>query len=630
MILPANKSFIPGGNWLILDSGSQLVKEQKWDLIIDFSDHIDQPNRLSLTRYLYENHDALVREAASRIDAMGQAKCAEAGQTVVKALEVYQGFSFWYISGAFEKCIVRNPELAIYLKCLALEQLMVLYRPQMLAMDGLAELPRFALDKLAKTLGIDADNPFNGRKSRRIGFMPHLRALARFTVLFTKSFSLIGCRDWPRMQRGKGKERSILFVAYSPNCGPGQDDCYDPIYWKGLPEIAAQEFDNIEWCHLYDASAGESERALSRRMERLESVAGYPHHLYLLEQRLSPRLVMRAFMIYMRLQLKLAKVERALKRHPAPSDLMIWPFLEEAWQRSTKGGTAASLAVQVLLLEGLAKKAGEQPAFFLYEGMPWERTLLYFWRRQGNGPIFGYQHATVKTCDLRLLSSLAFGPGYQEWLLPDGILFNGYAAGKVLRSIGFDDKRIHPIEALRFNYLLDLQAITRSCQSDKAGSVTVLVILEGIESIDRFILEFVKEALSAPAIATTQHFVIKPHPSGRVSVSKALKGTGIGAWTETREGIHSVLAKANLVCTSINSSAAVEVQALGLTQILIWKPSELIRTPLIIRDWGKIVTSPSAFISALDRSISGETDDPAPVFYLDKALPRWSAMLRSL
>ena len=227
------------------------------------------------------------------------------------------------------------------------------------------------------------------------------------------------------------------------------------------------------------------------------------------------------------------------------------------------------------------------------------------------------------------MSCLALGPGYKEWLHPDGILYNGPAAGHALRSLGFDDGKLHPVEALRFDYLLDLQTAPRTHDGGDGRSIAIVIVLEGIESIDRFILELVKDALSVPVIAAGRRFVIKPHPSGRVDISEALASAGSGSWSETRENIHSVLSKADLVCTSINSSAAVEVQALGIPQILIWKPNELIRTPLDVKGWGRIVTSLPAFVDALGRNVSCEVEDSeTPVFYLDKALPRWRVLLR--
>jgi surface carbohydrate biosynthesis protein (TIGR04326 family) len=626
-ILGVDASPVAGGRWLVLESTAPPDGVQGWDLVIDFSGHIDQPNRLSLIRYLHENREHLVHEAAARIDALGQARCARTGKTVVEALQVHEGYSFWYVSGAFEKCIVRNPELGLYLKCLAMEHLMVRHRPRMLATDGLTDLSRRALGDLARAQGVDTDAEPVGPERRYGGFISRLRALARFGALAAKSVRLAGCRDWPPYH-GRGKQGAALFVAYSDNLRPGQDDNYDPVYWKGLPEAVAREFDQVEWCHLYDVSAGDSERALVGRMEKLESVAGRPHCLYLLEQGLRPAIVMRAVLMYMRLQWRLAGAERALTDYRPTSGLSPWPFLAVAWQRSTSGGAAASLAVQVLLLERLAKSAaGVRQAYFLCEGMPWERTLLYFWRRNGNGPIYGYQHATVKTCDLRLLSCLPFGPGYKEWLHPDRILCNGPAAGQALRSLGFDSNRLQLVEALRFDYLLDLKAAHRGPRAVEVQSTTVIV-LEGIEPIDRFILELVRGALSVPGIASGRRFIIKPHPGSRVDIGEALAGAGDGAWSESREAIHGVLSRADLVCTSINSSAAVEAQALGIPQILIWKPSELIRTPLDVRDWGRIVMSPGAFVEALGSDISCDAEDAKlPVFYLDKALPRWRALL---
>lgn len=628
VILGVDTPLVEGGRWLVLETNNPPGDVQGWDLVIDFSGHVDQPNRLSLIRYLHENREQLVREAAARIDALGQARCARSGKTVIEELQVHEGYSFWYVSGAFEKCIVRNPELGLYLKCLAMEQLMVRHRPRMLALEGLAELPRRAIGEFAETLGLSVERfPFDRRKLRGV-FMSRLRAMARFAVMAAKSLQLIGCRDWPDVARGEDMKREALFVAYSPNIRPGQDSVYDPVYWKGLPEIVKETFNRVDWCHLYDASAGDSERQVTGRMGRMESVAGVPHRIFLLEQKLRPGLVVRALLLYLRLQWRLAGVERALRLHRPSFGLPPWPFLEVAWQRSVMGGTAASLSAQILLLEQLARASVRRRAYYLCEGMPWERTLLYFWRRHGGEPIYGYQHTTVKSCDMRLLSCLAFGVGHREWLHPDGILFNGPAAGQALQSLGFDVGKLHPVEALRFNYLLDMRASVQTRRIGENHSAVILVVLEGIESIDRFVLMLVKSAISNPAIAAGRHFVIKPHPSGKVSVTDALAEVESAAWSETRESIHIALSKADLVCTSINSSACVEVETLGKAQVLIWKPSELIRTPLNVTDWDRIVTSSSALVAALEHpALCDVAQNAAPVFFLDKSLPRWRSVL---
>ena len=96
-------------HWLIVEKASaDHLLENDWDLIIELSGSTNNPRCFSIQKYLFENKQKIIQDAVSRIEHLGNQRCPKTNKTVVEALDLIEGYSYWYSSGAFEKCIVRN------------------------------------------------------------------------------------------------------------------------------------------------------------------------------------------------------------------------------------------------------------------------------------------------------------------------------------------------------------------------------------------------------------------------------------------------------------------------------------------------------------------------------------------
>jgi len=601
-----------GGNWLLLGPESELPQTCDWDLVVDFSGHIEGRHRLSLPRFLYEYHDEIAQDVAKRIEQLGKVTCDRTRKTVAELLQLNSGFSYWYVSGAYEKCIVRNPDLGIFLKCVALQKLIKNLRPQKIEIIGLTLIEQRAICNVAIQNGVQVSKP-STLKEKRGYSVSRLRALIRLMHLGFSSIRNLNCRCWPDIKHSKG----TLIISYSDNIRSGLVDKFDPLYWGGLPELLEEDGRPVFWAHLFDRSSGDSVVDVCHKLKRMENIAGYPHKLFLLEQMLRPSVVAKTLFYYIWLQFRLAKAEKAIGKYEFPDGLSPWPFLKGAWVRSTRGGTAVSQLAQLVLLNQLANLVTTDiRVIYLFEGMPWERELVYHLRLACSGTIYGYQHATVKSYDLRaaVFSDTRF--------LPDYVLYNGPVSGKVLQSIGIGNDRLVPVEALRYMYLSE--AKEKSERLIESAEVSV-VILEGVVDTDRFMLQLVRAELLA---SKNWFFVIKPHQSGQIDPQIELAGVESSRWKVTTEGIHDVLKmRYKAVCTSINSSAVVEAQALGLPTILIWNPKEIIRTPLQLTDWRRIVTKPDAFRNALEVVSVTMPENKQRIFFMEKSMMRWRSIL---
>ncbi len=614
---------IPGGRWFVRIETPQDRDLSEWNLIIDFSGYVDRPNRVSLPRYLHERQSELIAETTRRIDEYAELPCA-GGETVDARLRVDQGTSFWRTSGPAQKCLVRNPDLGTYIKLLAIEQLVRRYRPSSLATDS--EDPRIAaaLRKIALSSGVAFTGGVRGRVRAVPGIVLRLQAMLRFAAIAMQALTLGGQLRHGTPDLRRNPTGRVLFVAYSDNLRLGADAPYETRYWKGLPELVEQTFQTVTWMHLYVSNLAESRRAFCRRLSALERRVGPPHRLLLLDQFLSLRLVVRAIVIFARLQWRLGSVQEAVAGHSGRG-VDPWPFMAASWDRSMKGGTAAAQIVQKLLIDEFARVIGpQQVTVYLFEGMPWEQMFIDAWQRHGNGPLLAYQHATIKEYDLRPLSYLPARSSGMTTDLPVKILVNGPAAMRSLEAMGFDTATLIPVEATRFDHLGE--PVERS-RDAVVSEYRVLLILEGIEAADRFMLDLVVALGRAEVTGRPARFIIKAHPSGRVSIADTLSSKPVATrWTESHDSIRDALTSADIVCASVNSSSAIEAHMMGLPVVLLWKPDELIRSSMPLDDWSQIATDPPSLQRALARPMTQDTARE-PVFFLGEDRSRWRAVL---
>lgn len=626
--LPTGREPGSGGRWLILLADDEQPVEASWDLVIEFSGASDADGYLSLPRFLYEHRSELATSAANEINALAEAICDRTGLTVRESLDLGDGLSFWDLSGANEKCIVRNPELGSYLKCLALEKLLAAHRPAFIKLSGDRAPASTAILGIARSLGIECSIParYQDRNPGRALLVQRVRALARFASLALDSVQMA----WLALKGPRQKEPQepgLAFVSYSDNVNT-RSTSFSPLHWPGIPDLIRNSFRTVHWLHLYDRGGGISRPTMANRFRKLGLSTGAKHRVLLLEAGLRPSSVALCFFQYLRLQLRLHRVEHALDRSVSSrTPCSPWPFLVGAWDRSTRGGASASLLVQARLLKLFAEKySNQQAVFYLLEGMAWERALLHYWRREGDRPIFGYQHATLKSFDLRLLSYPTSASACSASNLPDRILVNGPTAFKAFRSYGFDAEVLHEVEALRFGYLGSMRSHAIGTSS---GPGRIAVILEGLYDADRFILELIRQVQPIPGAARTRRFFIKPHPSGRVQRPNWIDGED-STWEASTAEMRSVLLLADTVCCSINSSAVLEARAMGKPLVLLWKPDELVRTPLDLSSWESVASSGEQLEALLRESPDSSPQHFESDFCIDPALPRWNALLNSL
>lgn len=81
--------------------------------------------------------------------------------------------------------------------------------------------------------------------------------------------------------------------------------------------------------------------------------------------------------------------------------------------------------------------------FFIYENQPWEKSLIYNWKKYNNKKIFGVINSSVRFWDLRYSKAN---------INSDYILTNGKDSYEKLLDFNFDKSSIKIVESLRYNF----------------------------------------------------------------------------------------------------------------------------------------------------------------------------------
>ena len=263
----------------------------------------------------------------------------------------------------------------------------------------------------------------------------------------------------------------------------------------------------------------------------------------------------------------------------------------------------------------------QSQGLYLLENQPWEKCMIYAWRKYGHGQIIGVPHAAVSYWDLRysLHPNEYLNFNANATPLPDNVALNGVAAINMYIEGGLALHRIKEVEALRYLYLSNLQTNTRSVV-DNGINLLVLgghdlhstktqmeLLINSLELIDREVNIFVK-----------------PHPLSFIQESDYPKLN----FQVILSPLGEIISKYNVVFSSNQTAAAVDVY-LSKKKVLIMQDCNTFNlSPL--RGFAGVEFIKTA--KELAACLSENTDDSNMLidqnfFFLDNELPKWRKLL---
>ena len=94
--------------------------------------------------------------------------------------------------------------------------------------------------------------------------------------------------------------------------------------------------------------------------------------------------------------------------------------------------------------------------FYINENQPWEKSLIYHWRKNNKNKIYGVINSSVRFWDLRFQKSQ---------ISPDYLLTNGDDSHEKALNFGYDRDELIKVESLRYkntknHYLINIKILS--------------------------------------------------------------------------------------------------------------------------------------------------------------------------
>ncbi len=315
------------------------------------------------------------------------------------------------------------------------------------------------------------------------------------------------------------------------------------------------------------------------------------------------------FLIYFSFRLK-----SDFKKNAFYTGLYLW--------NEVKSSLVGSIAIQNLfyfyfIKERLKKLPLKADLFFLMENQAWEKALVYLWKKEKDGAIFGVVHATVRFWDMRY-ACIPVKDGNSNFLfLPSSLIVNGNLAKNQLVEFGYSKNFLYSAEALRFLQLSKVKLFK------KINKIKHLVVFtDYLESVSRFQMNLLSEI----RIDKSYSIIIKPHPAFIIE----RKDYPNLDFTVIHDNIEKILEKADIVFCSNITSAALEAYYLGLPVVSARDPKELNFSPLFGLSDAMYVSNSIELLNAFNKIERGIYKvKRRQLLNLSLNLPRWKYLIEN-
>ena len=284
-------------------------------------------------------------------------------------------------------------------------------------------------------------------------------------------------------------------------------------YWIGLNKYLKSNNIKSNWIHISSINDNsiESKKINEKFKSDFNNSNENEKHL-LLNEFMSLKIVIKSLAIWIKLAFKYIKYKKNIFI-PKIGYFKVEPLLKNDLQNSLIGSYSISNIVYFNLIEKVLKTLPEQElCLYTYENQSWEYSLLFNWKKFFGSKIIGNAHSSVRYWDLRYFNHQDYFVNNFNYSFPDLILVNSSISSKYLIDSGTPAERIVKVEALRYNYILDLDT-----QEKNNNSKEILILGDYSKSITEELLEIVYQTFKD---VNDINFAIKFHPFCILDLSK--------------------------------------------------------------------------------------------------------------
>ena len=276
-------------------------------------------------------------------------------------------------------------------------------------------------------------------------------------------------------------------------------------FWLGLNEYLKSNNIKSNWIHLssLNDNSVKSKRVNEKFKNEYNNSNKNEKHL-LLNEFMSLQIFIKSLEIWIKSVLQFIKHKKNIFI-PKIGGFNVELLLNNDIQNSLIGQYSISNITYLNLIEKVLKTLPKQElCFYPYENQSWEYSLLFNWKKLFGSKIIGNAHSSVRYWDLRYFNHQDYFVKNFNYSFPDLISVNNSIAKKYLINSGTPANKIIEVEALRYNYILDLDTLVKNKNNKE-----ILILGDYSKSITEELLETVYQTFKD---VDDINFSLKFHP----------------------------------------------------------------------------------------------------------------------
>lgn len=622
----ANEQSDSSSFMVVLDKGASW--ENQAGRIVYWADMDVPDGHISIPLMVEKQSDDLRTEYLRWIHDLGEHQID--GRSLREHLELDKNFSFWWMTLIAEKSPVKSPGIYMIFKLRVLEQLYSSSDNRGIVLCSGNRILHHILSDWCRNMG----HPYRWVKRQTLHSSFSVRKMFHQLSHIIQAIVFLFRTLWTRRrQLTKAKvsptdNHQITIVTYFPNIDQqlAEQGVFRSRYWEDLHDLLDNEEFTVNWVWIYAKSEECSFKEAVELRQRFDDNAKGKAYYHFLEEFLSFQGLILSFKFYWHF-LKSANKLKSIRNqfHFSNSSMNFFDVLAQDWKSSLMGVVAMDGCLKLANFQALAKQLPHQElGLYVWENQPWERALIWAWKNEGHGTIIGFQHAILKTLNLRSFEDcksykLSIDPPF----LPDILAVSGNRALRQLNEIGFPKEKLKVVEALRYMYLA--KGISQERKNNNLKLRVLLIVTGYSVSETSAQLDLLARAISKGALKNYDKVLIKPHPY--CPVARILSGLFSDVnLAIVNKPLKDLWSDVSMVYASNSTAAAVEAVWKGLP-VIINVPNDSINLSPFYGLFGVThVSTVDEFIRGLNfpRALSDYLD----FFCLENELPRWANLLK--
>jgi len=584
--------------WIIISFQRKILSKNNKNKNLILWDSPDEPNSFdsdlyswngykenrgikSILRYVDENGKELRKSYVTWIYELGQ--CDLNQKKVVDYFSIDNVINLWWLTSFVEKSPWKNPSINDNIRLLAIEKLIT--NGSYSSFELVSANPKLhkILKRLCRELNVAYKwNRLNYNFLKLTSLRYYFELLPHFLQGFI-SIIIHSIRNWPlktsKVNGWRSGNKSLLMCSQFSHLDlkSCQSGVFRSHLWGELPEFLIIKGYQVNYIHHFlRGNQGIKAREAVNLVNNFNQHVGDVNFHSFLYSFLTLSLVFKVFKVLIQFNFKRLQFLNIDKLfNPEKSLLNLWPIMKVNWNSDLYGKGLVMNYLWILLFDKAIEEIPHQEfGLFICENQPWEKALIYAWKKYNHGRLIGVAHSTIRFWDLRYFIDSRSYLDTQDYPCPkqDITVLNGNMAIQALSEFEALDESIKECEAVRYSSLIKLNDNLMKV-TNHSSHINVLVLGDYSSKSTLNMLQILQNISSN--FKEQYQFTLKPHPNFVVKLSDF----PILSKINTRPLIE-IMNEFDVALSGNLTSASVDAHLFGLPVIIAFDDETLNFSPL--------------------------------------------------